>query len=286
MPELPEVETIATDLDQVLCHQVISDITLISSGKILKTPLSQFKKKLQGVRISRVFRRAKMLVIETSAGLIVIHLKMTGQLVYVSKKKVIAGGHPIQSTGLRVPNQFTHLVFSFTKGNILYFNDVRKFGWVILVTPEEFADMSRSVGLEPLGTDFTLDFFKNMLNRRSKTTIKAVLLDQKHLAGLGNIYVDEVLFRSGVRPSRIVGSITNQEIKKIWQAIPVVLRHSIKERGTTFSNFIDTSGLRGNFMKYLRVYGRAGQPCVVCGRPLRKTRVAGRGTHWCEKCQK
>lgn len=286
MPELPEVETIANDLDTVLRGEVISKIDLIDKSKILHTPYQQFKKQLVSARVKKVFRRAKMLVIETNLGLIVFHLKMTGQLIYVHKNRFIAGGHPIKSTGVSVPNRFTRLVFSFTSKGKLYFNDLRKFGWVKLVNLEEFQKMSASVGIEPLEKDFTLIFFKTMLSRRRRALIKAVLLDQKHLSGLGNIYVDEVLFRSQIRPTRRVKSLKPLEIKKLWQSIPIILRHSIKERGTTFSNFIDASGQHGNFIKHLKVYGRGGRPCVVCKNSLRKTRVAGRGTHWCEKCQK
>lgn len=286
MPELPEVETIANDLDRVLRGEVFSKIELIDKSKVLQTPFPQFKKKLVGARIKKVFRRAKMLVIETNHGLIIFHLKMTGQLIYVHKNKYIAGGHPIQSTGVNVPNTFTRLLFKFTNKGSLYFNDVRKFGWVKLVQPDEFTEISAKVGIEPLEKEFTLKFFETMLSRRGRVYIKAVLLEQKYLSGLGNIYVDEVLFRSKIRPTRSVESLRKLDIQKLWQSIPIILCHSIKERGTTFSNFIDASGQRGNFMKHLKVYGRGGKPCVICKKPLRKTRVAGRGSHWCEKCQK
>lgn len=285
MPELPEVETIARDLDHYLPHKTIAAITVIpGSGTMLQTPIATLKKKLAGQKVSRVFRRAKMLIIETKDYALVFHLKMTGQLIYTEKKPLVAGGHPIISTGVTVPNKFTRVVFNFKPGGILYFNDIRKFGWLKLLTREEFKQLEAKTGIEPLSSAFTLNFFQKMVQGR-RAPIKAVLLDQKKLVGLGNIYVDEVLFRSQVRPHRLAASLQPAEIKRIWQSIPVVLKHSIKQRGTTFSNFLDPDGLRGNFMNFLKVYGRGQKACVVCGRPLRKTRVAGRGTHWCEHCQ-
>lgn len=286
MPELPEVETVARDLQKYLPGQVITTITSVGKNhNILKTPLARLKKSLAGKKIVRVFRRAKMVVIETRHHALVIHLKMTGQLIYVNKKPLVAGGHPITSTGVTVPNKFTRVVISFKNGGTLYFNDLRKFGWLKLLTSAEYSSLHTTTGLEPLSTSFTLDFFKAMVKGR-RAPIKAILLDQKKLVGLGNIYVDEVLFKSKVRPQRLASNLTPAEIKKIWEAIPAILKHAIKQRGTTFSNYLDPKGLKGNFMNFLQVYGRGKKNCLVCGRPLQKTRVAGRGTHWCAYCQK
>jgi len=286
MPELPEVETIARDLNKQLNGQIIKDVSIIGSHNFLHSSFSQLQKAIVKNKVKRIFRREKMLVIDCDSHLVLFHLKMTGQLIYTSKKTVLAGGHPIVSTGVTVPNKYTRLVISFSNGGILYFNDLRKFGWVKLLSKAEYTYLEKKLGIEPLESAFTLDFFKKMLVRRGRAPIKAVLLDQKYLVGLGNIYVDEVLYRSKVRPSRRTESLTNPEIKKIWQSIPVILRHSIKQRGTTFSNFLDPAGFKGNFMNFLKVYGRGNKPCVMCRRPLQKTRVAGRGTHWCSHCQK
>ena len=285
MPELPEVETIANDLDAYLRRRVISDIQLIDKSKVLHTPLARFKKSIVGKPIRKVFRRAKMLLIDLGDSLVVFHLKMTGQLIYVSRNKVIAGGHPIQSTGIQVPNKFTRLIFKFKDGGILYFNDLRKFGWVKTVSVDDYQKMHEAAGQEPLESSFTYEKFCALIRRRKKSAIKAVLLDQKLVVGLGNIYVDEVLFRAGVRPTRRVDSLKTAEIKKIFLSIPIILRKSIKERGTTFSNFLDPKGLRGNFVSHLKVYGRQQKDCKRCGAPIQKTRVAGRGTHWCKNCQ-
>lgn len=286
MPELPEVETIAEDLNTQLKNQLITDITVIGDQKFLHTTIKELQQAVIGKNVRRIFRRAKMLVIDCGTEVILFHLKMTGQLIYTSKKITLAGGHPIISTGITVPNKHTRLVIRFNNHGKLYFNDIRKFGWVKSLNKKEYIQLEEKLGVEPLEADFTLDFFKNMLSRRGRTPIKAVLLDQKHLVGLGNIYVDEVLFRSLVRPSRLTESLSNIEIKKIWQSILVILRNSIKQRGTTFSNFVDSGGHKGKFMDFLKVYGRSGKPCLICGRLLQKTRLAGRGTHWCFFCQK
>lgn len=285
MPELPEVETIAVDLDGALRGQTLTGVRRLGERSVITSSWLTFRRVLSGARIKRIFRRAKMLVIETSSGLIVIHLKMTGQLIYISKKINLAGGHPIISTGVSVPNKHTRLVFEFKNGGRLYFNDLRKFGWIRLMSAAEFAVVANEVGIEPLEPDFTLAFFKTMLSTRSGTTIKAVLLDQKKLAGLGNIYVDEALFDSRIRPDRRVVSLTAAEIKRLYGAIPKILRQSISQRGTTFRNFSDPGGSKGGYMPFLKVYGRQAKPCPRCGTLLHKIRVAGRGTHFCPQCQ-
>ncbi len=286
MPELPEVETLAVDLDAQLRGKVISRLELIGKHSIVKNHWPSFKKSLEGKKIIRIFRRAKMVVIDLGDQVLLIHLKMTGQLIYVLKKNIIVGGHPIVSTGINVPNAFTRFVLYFKDGAVLYFNDIRKFGWIKLLTRDEFEVLDQSTGVEPLGRQFTYLFFSRMLERRKNTTIKAALLDQKQLVGLGNIYVDEVLFRSGVRPTRRVATLGESERKKLFQAIPYILKKSISKRGTTFRTFLDSKGERGNFMSFLKVYGRNGKQCPQCGAEIQKTRVAGRGSHWCKNCQK
>lgn len=286
MPELPEVETISQDLNNYLKKQIVSDIAVVGSEKFIFPSLSSIKKCFIGKKINSVFRRAKLVVMKNETHYLVFHLKMTGQLIYSYNNILVAGGHPIVSTGVTVPNKFTRLIITFKNKGTLYFNDIRKFGWVKLLTKDEFKDLDIKTGLEPLSPDFTLSFFKSLMVRRGRTPIKATLLDQKYLVGLGNIYVDEVLFRAKIRPSRTTESLSTSEIKKIWQSIPVILKQSIKQRGTTFSNYLDSDGKHGNFMSFLKVYGRGGKACVVCGQMIRKTRLAGRGTHWCQNCQK
>jgi len=288
MPELPEVETIARDLNKYLQNDSIVSIKTVNPGKILATPLASFKKAILKKTVNKIFRRAKMVVIDLGQTVVVFHLKMTGQLIFSanSKKATVAGGHPIKSTGVNVPNKFTRLIFKFKKGGTLYFNDIRKFAWVKSFTKDEFDRFNQTIGQEPLHNNFNYKIFSNLLARRKNTIIKAALLDQKLIVGLGNIYVDEVLFKAHVRPMRRVKSLSTKELNNIYKAIPIILNKAIKERGTTFSDFRDPDGLEGNFVKYLKVYGRAQKQCKNCKGPIQKTRVAGRGTHWCKNCQK
>lgn len=283
MPELPEVETIARDLHRALKGKKIIGIKAFDA-KYTKY-LSSLKKAALGKTINSITRRAKIIIVRIGDNFLVIHLKMTGQLIYRSKKTIIAGGHPIVSTGVTVPNTYTRFIFSFNDGE-LYFNDLRKFGWVRPLKSHDIEALKRSLGIEPLSKEFSFKKFQELFTKRRGTIIKAFLLDQKIIAGLGNIYVDEALFRSGLKPTRRVNSLTTVELRRLWKAIPYILTKSISQRGTTFSNFLDPKGLRGNFVPYLKVYGKKGQPCVRCGRPIVKKKIAGRGTHWCDYCQK
>ncbi|MDP2709556.1 MAG: zinc finger domain-containing protein [bacterium] len=144
----------------------------------------------------------------------------------------------------------------------------------------------RSRGVEPLSPEFSLEFFKKFLERKAKSTIKQALLDQKYVSGIGNIYADESLYAARIKPMRRSGSLKRAEVKRLWQAIPKILKHAIKRRGTTFNNYVDAQGEAGNFVKYLKVYGRAGLPCKRCPGEVKKTKLGGRGAHWCDKCQK
>lgn len=286
MPELPEVETIARDLHVYLNNKTIDRIEYVNPGKILRSKQSFFTLKLKNQKIKRVFRRAKMAIIELSSGFIVFHLKMTGQLVYRAGKLIVAGGHPIVSTGLIVPNKFTRLIFYFKNNGVLYFNDIRKFAWVEYMSVADFKNYEEKLGHEPLAQTFVLPLFKSLLARRSGTSIKAALLDQKLVSGLGNIYVDEVLFKAKVLPARRVKTLKTIELNRIFKAISAILEKAILFRGTTFSNYTDSDGRKGNFMAHLKVYGRQGRACKVCKRRIEKSRVAGRGTHFCPDCQK
>jgi formamidopyrimidine-DNA glycosylase len=285
MPELPEVQTVVNDLNKVLTNKIIIEIKALDK-KILAPSVIALTKQIIGQRLKGVRRRGKMIIIAGNKHFLVFHLKMTGQLIFRSSKKIIAGGHPITSTGLNVPNKFTRLIFKFNDDSFLYFNDIRKFGWVKIVNRKDLSDIESAIGQEPLAKSFTLDIFNKLLIRRPKMLIKAFLLDQKLVTGLGNIYVDEVLFKAGVRPIRRVKTLTKLEKIKIFKAIPFILQKAILKRGTTFSNYLDGHGAKGGFVPFLQVYGRANKPCKVCGQLIKKTRVAGRGTHWCSYCQK
>ncbi|MDO8592230.1 MAG: bifunctional DNA-formamidopyrimidine glycosylase/DNA-(apurinic or apyrimidinic site) lyase [bacterium] len=284
MPELPEVETIVRDLEHRLKNKKLTGIKSLDK-KVFRLTAAEAKK-IIGQPVRSVERRAKMIIINLGRDNLLIHLKMTGQLVYKSKAAIIAGGHPIKLERQDLPNKFTRVIFKFSDQSALYFNDVRRFAWVKLASAAELASLKGKLGAEPLGSDFTLDYLKKVLARKRKTTIKQALIDQKFISGIGNIYADESLFAARIKPMRRAGSLEPNEVKKLWQAIPKILRLAIKHRGTSFSDYVDARGQAGNFIKYLKVYGRAGQPCQGCAGLVKKIKLGGRGTHWCDECQK
>lgn len=284
MPELPEVEIISRDLDKQLRSKKIKSVTILNKSSINLNP-DTFRKKVSGKKILSITRRAKTIMINLEGSFLLIHLKMTGQLVYKSARKILAGGHPITGIGKDLPNKFTRIIFIFDDLSALYFNDVRKFGWIKFLDKEGLADVQKDLGVEPLTKEFTLEKFKEILSHQQKTTIKQAIMNQKFLTGVGNIYADESLFEARIKPMRKVKDLKGQEVKKLWLAIPKILKFAIKHRGTSFNDYVDARGEAGNFINFLKVYGRAGEKCKGCKGIIGKTRLGGRGTHWCDKCQ-
>lgn len=293
MPELPEVETVRRDLKARVLDKKIKEVLILNS-KTLKSPAKESLKILTGNSFSDILRRGKLLIfkLKREDKYLLIHLKMTGQLIYLSQKEKLAGGHSLsshsfeKSVGGELPNKHTRAQITFNDKSNLFFNDLRKFGYIKLVTKKELEKViAANYGPEPLDNNFVQEDFATQLKKK-KRNIKAVLLDQKLVAGLGNIYVDEVLFSAGIRPERLASSLNNQEIKKIHQSIIKILTTAIKYRGTTFSNFVDSEGKKGNFSTRLKVYGRGKLSCYHCSSAIIKTKIAGRGTHYCPNCQK
>jgi len=286
MPELPEVETIARDLSPRLVNLKISQVRVLV-GRLVNLPVRQWEKRLIGKKIKKVWRRGKHIIFDLSDGEhLVIHLKMTGQLIWRGRRALVVGGHPIVGVGQKLPNRFSRVVFAFSDGSRLFFNDVRKFGWLKILSTDDLQTLLAKLGPEPLAGGLTAARLHELLAGKARSRLKTALLDQSKMAGLGNIYVDEVLFASHLRPDRPVASVKPTEWLALAAAIKRVLRLAIKHRGTSFSDYRDAQGEKGNFLKYLQVYGRSGQNCRHCGRPLNKTKLNGRGTHWCERCQK
>ena len=291
MPELPEVETIRRDLSALIGRKITA--LNIINPKTASHSAAFFVSSLVGKKLIKIERRGKLLILVFSGDLfLLIHLKMTGQLIYQSKNKKIVGGHSLatgsyeKSVGGKLPNRHTRAIFYFSGGGELFFNDLRKFGYLKLVDKKELDKiLVNNYGPEPLTPEFTtLQLAKVLQNR--KINIKAVLLNQKLIAGLGNIYVDEALFAAKIRPTRSAGSIKSPEIEKLFKEINKLIKRAIEYRGTTFSNYVDSKGQKGNFSKFLKVYGRGGKPCLVCKMPISKIKIAGRGTHYCPNCQK
>lgn len=286
MPELPEVETIRRDLEKKLVGQTIRKVEVLLFNRVSPKDLA---KRLVGFRVMKVSRRAKLLALEGKTEFLLFHLKMTGQMVLRHKKQVVFGGHPI--AGLTdLPNKYTRAIFYFKSGSAggdtLYFNDLRKFGYIKLVSKREAEEIFSKYGPEPLEKDFTLKRFSEILKTRKTSRLKPFLLDQTKIGGLGNIYVDEACFMSGIRPMRQVGSLSVSEKEKLWKAVRVVLAKSVKHRGTSFNSYVDSDGQTGGFWKYLYVYGKKGELCRRCKSPIVYVKIAGRGTHYCPNCQK
>lgn len=300
MPELPEVESVRLGLEKMIVGQKVLKTTVLypkivaSSGNkreedIEKT--SEFIIQTTDRRIRAVNRRAKNIIIqfEGKSG-VLVHLKMTGQLVYVpycSTDLKICGGHPIQLSDEKLPNKHTAVIFELEAGH-LYFNDTRKFGHMLffndtsqILQQKNFQDF----GFEPLGDDFTLEKFQKALQNK-KTNLKKMFLDQKVVVGLGNIYADEVCFAAKVRPDRMVNTLTQKEIKNLFEEIKRILKLAVSLGGSSVANYLLADGSRGNYAHYHKVYGKSGKECEICKNHLTSIKLAGRTTVFCEHCQK
>ena len=285
MPELPEVETIKNDLNQKILKKQINQIT-IKLPKIVKNSKNYFQKLLLHNHVQNVSRRGKLIIFELNNKLfLLIHLRMTGQLIYQNKDEITAGGHSEKETNWKLPNKHTHIFFTFSDKSKLFFNDLRQFGYLKIVDQAGLDQALSKFGLEPLDRNFTIQNFKKLLQSK-KRNIKALLLDQGVIAGIGNIYADEILFASHISPLRQANSLKPKEIIKLHQETRKILKKAIKYRGTTFNNFVDSAGQKGNFIKFLQVYQKEKQNCPRCQSPIKKIKVAGRGTRYCSKCQK
>lgn len=273
MPELPEVETIRRTLAEHVTDMKIEAIQLIWTKAVCGWKDQSFEALVTGRRIQAIDRRGKYLLIRLDENLTLIaHMRMTGRLNYFSENQE--------------PEKHTHVVFRLEQGEV-HFSDVRKFGRIQAIpTPLCLSESSLyKLGPEPLEAEFTPEVLRERFGKK-KLSVKAALLDQQVLAGLGNIYVDESLFRAGISPVRGVDTLTEQEISKLHQAIQNVLQAGIDAQGTSFRDYRDANGEKGAFERELLVYGRGGQPCQVCGQTLERLRLAGRTTVYCSRCQR
>jgi len=272
MPELPEVETVRRSLEPLLIGRTIMAAHIYYGGIIKKPSPEEFVNDVKGLRIEAIGRRGKYLLLELGGcRTLVIHLRMTGQLTIVAEE-------------LPLPAH-THLVFVLDDGSELRFNDVRKFGLVYLVSKDclQEAGGLYTLGPEPLGDSFTEEYLKEKLLKK-KVKLKAFLLDQTQIAGIGNIYADEAMFRAGLHPERVTASLKTAEITRLFQAIRSTLQEGVDFRGTSIRDYVDGQGEKGGFQDRLKVYGRAGKTCD-CGVVLEKKTVAGRTTVYCPRCQ-
>lgn len=286
MPELPEVETVRRDLQKHIIKKQI-DRVVLSHTKVIRASHRQLKKILVGNSIVDIERVGKLLIFRLKHGKMsmLIHLKMTGQLIYRDAVRVIAGGHSLSESIQDLPNTHTRVIIYFSDGSQVYFNDMRLFAYLAFANEKELSEIKQTYGIEPGSSTFTKEAFQDIFVRRS-APVKAILLNQRLIAGVGNIYADEACFLAHIRPMRRANTLTKTEIDQLWKATDKVIRLGIEKRGTTFNHFVDGDGNKGGFLPFLRVYGRAGEPCKKCKTLIVKTHSAGRGTHYCPMCQK
>ncbi|ODP29053.1 DNA-formamidopyrimidine glycosylase [Paenibacillus nuruki] len=273
MPELPEVETVRRTLNTLVAGKTIDHVT-VSLPRIIQLPddHKQFEIELQGHTIEKVERRGKFLRIVMDHLVLVSHLRMEGRYGVYTKDE------PVE--------KHTHVIFHFTDGTELRYKDVRQFGTMHLFKKDEDLQSKplMHLGLEPLAPEFTAEQFINLMSKR-RTMIKPVLLNQKYVVGIGNIYVDEALFRSGIHPEQIANTLTAEQLTRLHEAIVSTLADAVEAGGSSIKSYVNGQGEMGMFQHSLRIYGRKAEPCYECGTLVEKTVVGGRGTHFCPVCQ-
>lgn len=290
MPELPEVEIIKRGLGDKIIGKKIADVD-IRVAKIFQGR----KEDIVGAKISKIERRAKMIVVDLDNDKsLLIHLKMTGQLVYQGKGQSekgkvdeVRGGHPQKGYLGKLPNQFTHVIFKFSDGSVLYFNDLRKFGYIKVYDTKEINDLKvlKELGPEPFDEKLTPEYLMAVCAKKPRTKIKQILMDQTIISGVGNIYADESLFCAGISPLRLAKDMKRSELQKIIDCIKKVMTMSLKYGGSSENTYVNVEGEQGQMQNHFQVYRQTGKDCLHgCGKIIR-TVVGGRGTHFCPVCQ-
>ncbi len=291
MPELPEVETIRRGLEAHAVGQTVVDLTA-ADCKIFQVQPAQLLEHLPGQKIHELDRRGKYLIVVLDRHYLLIHFGMTGQLTFRHPDRPDSEGfhrHPVtglQRTFQHAPDRHTHLQIHLEGGGALLFRDIRKFGKVLLLEKGKkvLAEFFSEMGLEPFSPAYNIAAFLEGFRNR-KVRIKSLLLDQHFVAGIGNIYADEALFRAGIHPARKVQSLRRWEKESLFEAIPEVLKEGIEHGGTSLRDYVQSDGQMGTHQENLRVYGQKGEPCYQCETPIQKIVMSQRGTHFCPSCQ-
>ena len=288
MPELPEVETVRRGLAELLPGRVVTRVTVFDSPKSFPNAPADVEQFLYGARVTAVRRRAKVLMIDLDTRYsLVVHLKMTGQLIFRGAQS-FAGGHPNDSLIGELPDRSTRVQIEFTDGSRLFFNDQRKFGWVKLLPTDEVKDLPfmQKVGPEPLDPQTRAEDFIQRIRRRQNSMIKPAFLDQTVIAGVGNIYADEALWAAQIHPQTRVKNVSDQQLNTLFNELRHILQLSIDQGGSTDKNYVDAEGRKGNYLTFAHVFRREGQACHRHpDQEIIKLKVGGRGTHVCPVCQ-
>lgn len=308
MPELPEVQTVVSELNKRLPGRKIKRV-VVHMGKIIsigpqtvsnirdvsQKTVNEFARLLTGRKIVSVKRRGKMLIFDVDGPLtLLVHLKMTGQFIFEDKTQHAKTGGKYKILNkhtaplVQLPCKYTHVVFHFTDGSTLYYNDMRQFGYLRIVKDADLDKVAEflNYGPEPLDKTFTLKVFEAALKNRKKIPIKLALMDTKVVVGIGNIYSDEILYHARVRPEREVQGLKPKELKAVFEQIKPVLLQGIKFKGSSVGDFVRTDGKWGSMGKHHFVYGRKNQPCLGCGTIIMSKKLGGRTTCFCPKEQK
>lgn len=312
---MPEIETIVEGAKKRLIGKKIKNVE-IKVPKLVNFLVNEFKKGSIGAQIKGIRRFAKIIVLDLDNGnSILIHLKLTGQLIFQERmpnkkssrgagsriagqisneipnskfqipNSQAVGGHSSRVYDQPLPHNYTHVIFTFADGSHLYFNDIRKFGYLKLVKTPEVKERPeiKNLGPEPLD-GFSYQEFADKLSRRPRSNIKQTLMDQKFVSGIGNIYANEILFHARVEPVHKVSELTEKQKKQIFKSIKFILKKAISMGGSSENTYVNLEGKKGNFMKYARVYQQ--KVCKICGGPIKKITIGGRGTFYCPSCQK
>lgn len=280
MPELPEVETIRRGIVDKLKGKVISEVDV----KVPKLFIGD-KKNIIGAEIVDAKRVAKVLeIVLDNHYSVLVHLKMTGQLVYRDKdsEKTFAGGHIQKIYMDEPPHAYTHIIYTFSDGSHLFYNDFRKFGWNKVVKSVDVSKLMGDFGPEPLTKDFTEEYLKKIFAKTAKP-IKLILMDQAKISGIGNIYANDALYDTGILPTRPAKSLSSEEISKLKSAIEKVLKLGLEYGGSSENTYVNIEGKKGHYMDVARVYQKQNDPK---GHPVKRIVIGGRGTFFCSACQK
>ena len=282
MPELPEVETIRRGLDKFILNKRINNVTILCEKSFRGD-----SKLVVGQTIKKIDRRGKALLINLSNNMwMMVHLRMTGQMIYEGGEK-FAAGHPDGGFTEKMPGRHTRVYFDFDDGAHLYFNDQRKFGFIAVMDELDLQEDKFLKKLAPEPLDMKSDDFWAMLQRHKAAPVKATILDQSNIAGVGNIYADEGCFYAHILPWRRCDSLDREEADLLLEGLCKVMQASIDSGGSTMKDYVRADGTKGSYLeKFAQVFRREGLECKRCGGLIEKTRTAGRGTHYCKGCQK